>query len=200
MAEIVSPRAQKTEGMLVLPSSLEDAARARPGMLKIGLLATCGSIFALFAAVVIAYYWRATTPPLWAPVALPSTLWISTAVIAVSSATFEIGRRQYGVGAYRMARGWFIATACLGCAFLVAQAQAWRELVHTGAFLVQNPHSSFFYVFTGLHAAHLLGGLIAVGMVLVRSNARRELIDVTVYYWHFLGVLWAGLYASLRLI
>ena len=52
-----------------------------------------------------------------------------------------------------MAAHLFIATACLGAGFLAAQITAWRELVDQGAYLASNPHSSFFYLFTGLHAA-----------------------------------------------
>ncbi len=91
-------------------------------------------------------------------------------------------------------------TACIGTAFLASQLTAWRELVRSGAFLFQNPHSSFFYLFTGLHALHLIGGLVALLVVLLRRSPRRELVDVVTYYWHFLGVLWIVLFGTLRLI
>ncbi len=67
-----------------------------------------------------------------------------------------------------------------------------------GAYLAQNPHSSFFYLFTGLHAAHLVGGLVALAVVLLGRSKRRELVDVVAYYWHFLGVLWVALFIVLR--
>jgi len=69
-----------------------------------------------------------------------------------------------------------------------------------GAFLAQNPHSSFFYLFTGLHALHLVGGIVALLVVLFRSAPRRELVDVVTYYWHFLGVLWLALFGVLQTI
>ena len=62
---------------------------------------------------------------------------------------------------------------------------------------MQNPHSTFFYLFTGLHAAHLLGGLVALFMVVFGRAKRREMVDVVAYYWHFLGVLWIALFAIL---
>jgi cytochrome c oxidase subunit III len=71
-------------------------------------------------------------------------------------------------------------------------------LVAQGAYLSQNPHSSFFYLFTGLHAAHLLGGLVALFVVVLGKSKRRELVDVVCYYWHFLGILWLALFAVLR--
>ena len=63
-----------------------------------------------------------------------------------------------------------------------------------GAFLAKNPHSSFFYLFTGLHAAHLIGGLVLLFVVVLGASKRRELVDVATQYWHFLGVLWIALY------
>jgi cytochrome c oxidase subunit 3 len=90
-----------------------------------------------------------------------------------------------------------LVTACLGVAFLMSQISAWRALVDRGAYLAQNPYSSFFYLFTGLHAAHLIGGLVALGFVVLRRNSRRELVDVAAYYWHFLGVLWLALFVVL---
>ena len=63
-----------------------------------------------------------------------------------------------------------------------------------GAFLAKNPHSSFFYLFTGLHAAHLIGGLVVLFVVVLGKSKRRELVDVATQYWHFLGVLWIALF------
>ncbi len=99
--------------------------------------------------MVFAYYWRKTEPGLWEPTPLPATLWISTAIIAMSSATFEMARRSYGRGEYEWAAGLLRITGVLGLAFLVAQARAWFQLVANGAYLQQNPYSGFFYLFTG---------------------------------------------------
>lgn len=198
MSRLLSDRAEKTSQVVVLPSSLEDPTKAVPGLYRIGLLATCVSIFMFFGALVLAYYWRAMHPPFWAPVKLPDTLWVSTALIVVSSVTFEVARRVFRKGEWRLASYFLKATACLGAGFLASQLTAWRELIATGAFLSQNPHSSFFYLFTGLHAAHLLGGLIALGVLLIAKAKRRELVDVVAYYWHFLGVLWIALFVVLR--
>jgi cytochrome c oxidase subunit 3 len=125
-------------------------------------------------------------------------LWTSTALILASSVTFEAARRVFRKGKWRMASHLLLVTACLGAGFLASQLTAWRQLIAQGAFLSQNPHSSFFYLFTGLHAAHLLGGLVAMAVVLIGKNKRRELVDVVAYYWHFLGVLWLALFIVLR--
>jgi cytochrome c oxidase subunit 3 len=197
MSRIVSGRAEKTDQVVVLPSSLEDSTKAPPGMYRVGLIAICASIFAFFTALVIAYQWRSHMPPFWTPIRLPKTLLLSTGLILASSATFETGRRLFRRGNWRTASKLLLATAVLGAAFLAAQLTAWRQLVAQGAFLAQNPHSTFFYLFTGLHGVHLLGGMIAMLVVLLGRRKRRELVDVVCFYWHFLGVLWIALYIVL---
>ncbi len=199
MARIVSDRAGRTDQMVILPSSLEDPTKAPPGAFRILIWTLCASISAFFAALMIAYVWRAGTGPYWQPVAFPPVLWLSTAIIALSSLTFETARRVFRRGRPRLALRFLLATAALGLAFLAAQLDAWRELVKQGAYMMDNPHGAFFYIFTGLHAAHLLGGLIALFvLILRRQKRRREVIDVAAYYWHFLGVLWVILFAVLK--
>jgi cytochrome c oxidase subunit 3 len=193
---LLSDRAGKTSRVVLLPASLEDPSKSPPGVYRLGLLIACGSILAFFAALVVAFYWRSRTPPFWAPVALPHTLWLSTAIILVSSGTFEAARRAYRRGSHLVAARLLVVTACLGAAFLASQLAAWRDLVHRGYYLAQNPYSSFFYMFTGLHAAHLIGGLIAL-FIVVLGRTRRETVDTVAYYWHFLGALWIALFVIL---
>lgn len=198
MSRLLSDRAEKTSQVLVLPASIEDPSKPVPGLYRVGLLAVCVSIFVFFFSLVLAYYWRSSHPPFWEPVKLPGTLWISTALILASSVSFEAARRVFRRGLWRLASRLLLVTACLGAGFLAAQLTAWRELFREGVFMSQNPHSSFFYLFTGLHAAHLIGGLVALGVVLIGRSKRRELVDVVAYYWHFLGVLWVMLFIVLR--
>jgi cytochrome c oxidase subunit 3 len=200
MARILSDRVNKTDQVVVLPSSLEDPNKLPPGTYRVGIFIACVSIFAFFAALVIAYVWRSRTPPYWDPIVLPPVLWLSTTFIAASSVSLESARRVFRRGLWRMASRLLLAAAVFGVAFLAAQLTAWRDLVNQGAYLMENPHSSFFYLFTGLHAAHLLGGLVALFILLVGRNKRRELIDVIAYYWHFLGVLWLVLFGVLRIV
>jgi len=80
---------------------------------------------------------------------------------------------------------------------------AWRELVRAGVYLTSNPHSSFFYLLTGAHGAHLLGGLVALSVILPRAWWGRyappasTAVDATAIYWHFLTVLWLYLFILL---
>ncbi len=198
MARIVSDRANRTDQVVVLPSSLEDPNKAPPGAFRILIWTACASISAFFAALMIAYVWRAGTGPYWQPVVFPPVLWLSTSIILASSGTFEVARRVFRRGLWRLASRLFVVTATLGMTFLAAQLVAWRELVKQGAYLMENPHGAFFYLFTGLHAAHLLGGLIALFVIVFGRNKRREIVDVTAYYWHFLSVLWVILFAVLK--
>jgi cytochrome c oxidase subunit III len=200
MSRLLSDRAAKTSDVVVLPATLEDPKRTPAGVYRVSLLAICGSIFAFFAALVIAYWWRSQTPPFWDPIPLPGALWVSTALMLASSATFETGRRVFRQGGYRRAMQWLTVTAGLGVAFLISQLTAWRALVRFGAFLAANPHSTFFYLFTGLHGLHLIGGLVALLVLFLRRSVRRELVDSITYYWHFLGLLWIALFSVLGLI
>jgi len=194
---LLSDRAGKTSRVVLLPASLDDPSKSAPGLYRVGLLLACGSILVFFAALVFAFYWRSRTPPFWEPIALPQSLWLSTAIILASSVTFEGARRAYRRGLHLVAARLLVVTASLGAAFLVSQLSAWRDLVQRGYYLAQNPYSSFFYMFTGLHAAHLIGGLIAMFVVVLGRSTRRESVDVVAYYWHFLGVLWIALYVIL---
>jgi len=194
---LLSDRAGKTAEVVVLPSSTEDPSKAPPGLYRLGVLLVCGAVFTFFAALVIAYYWRKNSPGVWDQIALPRTLWISTAIILASSGTFEAARRLYARGRHALSARLLLLTACLGVAFLVAQLTAWQVLVARGAYMTQNPYSSFFYLFTGLHAAHLLGGIIALAVVVLSHNPRREIIDAAAYYWHFLLLLWIVLFVVL---
>ena len=114
-----------------------------------------------------------------------------------SSGTYEAARRVYARGEWRLASRLLLVTAIIGAAFVAGQLTAWRRLMDQGAYMMENPHGSFFYLFTGLHAAHLIGGMIALFYVVLGKNRRRELVNVVGYYWHFLTVLWIALFILL---
>jgi len=197
MHRIVSNRAEKTDQVLLLPSSLEDSTKSPPGTYTVLLLALCGSIFAFFGALVVAFLWRSQARPYWSAIEVPKILWLTTILIVISSGTYEAARRVYARGEWRLASRLLLITAVIAAAFIAGQFTAWRQLMEQGAYMMQNPHGSFFYLFTGLHAAHLIGGMVALAYVLLGSNRRRELVNVVGYYWHFLTVLWLVLFILL---
>ncbi len=191
---LLSDRAGKTSEVVVLPASTEDPSKAPPGMVRLGLWLACGSMAMLFGSLVVAYYWRKNEPGVWDQGSVPAALWVSTGIILASSVVSEAGRRAYGRGQHALASKLILITGFLGLAFLGSQVTAWLALIDRGAYLQQNPYSGFFYLFTALHAAHLLGGLGALAYVTMSKARRREVIDATTFYWHFLGVLWIALF------
>jgi cytochrome c oxidase subunit III len=140
----------------------------------------------------------------WVPVHIPALMWINTAVLLASSATLEMARHRLAQGRFSAYRNLWLLTTALGAGFLVGQFVAWRQLVAEGVYLASNPASSFFYIFTGLHALHLLGGVAALTFVAMRNFSRAQVTrsvaaEVTSYYWHFMDALWLFLLALLVL-
>ncbi len=164
--------------------------------------AVLAAVAMLFVAFTTAYLARRQEAG-WTPIALPAVLWLNTAVLLASSGTFEWARarlvRADPAGA-RHGLGW---TAGLGAAFVIGQIAAWRQLAAQGVYLASNPHSSFFYLLTGAHGLHLLGGLVALAVVIVRAHRNRYTpaahtgLAVCALYWHFMDALWLYLFALL---
>jgi cytochrome c oxidase subunit 3 len=129
---------------------------------------------------------------------------LSTGIILASSGTIESARRSLKQGIERRYGRLLLFTLVLGLAFLSAQLLGWRELVAQGVYLEGQPHSSFFYLFTGVHGLHLLGGILALSYLLARyrhawseSERRQAVTDVVVLYWHFMDGLWVWLFLLL---
>ncbi|HEV2915996.1 MAG TPA: cytochrome c oxidase subunit 3 [Pyrinomonadaceae bacterium] len=179
---------------------------------KIGMWVALASIMMLFTALTSAYIVRSRlgTASDWQPVPIPRMIWLSTSLIILSSATFEAARRFIKRGDDRGYRRWLMATVALGLAFLATQLLAWRELVAQGIYLASNPHSSFFYLLTGVHGLHLLGGILMLGLLLARawgsrrrdertSARQRDSVEAVALYWHFMDGLWIYLFLLLFL-
>jgi cytochrome c oxidase subunit 3 len=184
-----------------------DGFNFSPARYRIGVWAAIGSILMLFVALTSAYIVRSASSNDWKPITMPKVLWLSTALILVSSITIEVSRRSLkrdNNGAYSR---WLINTVVLGAGFVVSQLFAWRQLVRQGVYMASNPYSSFFYLFTAAHGLHLLGGIFALTYLLFRTTKKRTTIDgelrrigaadaVTIY-WHFMDGLWVSLFALL---
>jgi cytochrome c oxidase subunit 3 len=162
------------------------------------------AILMFFMALVSAYIVRKGTGSDWQPVALPRILWLNTAVLLLSSWALASARQAWERDDAALFRRWWGAATALGFLFLAGQWFAWRELAAAGVFLASNPSSSFFYLFTAAHAAHLAGGLVALLYVLgrdvVRLRASSALAaEVAGIYWHFMDGLWVFLLLVLTL-
>jgi cytochrome c oxidase subunit 3 len=138
----------------------------------------------------------------WSAIRLPWILWLNTAVLLTSSATLELARRKLQVHRLRGFRQMWALTTILGMIFLAGQVIAWRHLAAEVVYVASRLSSSFFYVFTALHAAHLVGGICALLYVGLRNFeaahvSRLVAAEVTSYYWHFMDGLWLFLLALL---
>jgi cytochrome c oxidase subunit 3 len=156
----------------------------------------------LFIAFTTAYLARQQETS-WPAIALPPVLWANTAVLLLSSGVLEWGRWALRRGQADHLQRALRATAVLGGLFVVGQLAAWKQLAAQGIYLATNPHSAFFYLMTGVHGLHLLGGLVALAVVLVRAARGRYTpeahggLTAFALYWHFLDVLWVYLFVLL---
>ena len=188
----------------------DDEDDAPAGIYRVGIWAGMTAIATFFITLSVAYVLRARVPKHWMPVDLPHLLWASTAIILISSFTCEASRRALRDRRENAYRTWLAVTLLLGLGFLTTQALAWRQLARQGVFLLENPHSSFFYLFTFAHAVHLAGGILALFYLLLRAvlpfwrrqklARRREASDVVTFYWHFMDGIWIGLFSLLLLV
>ena len=162
------------------------------------------SILMFFMALASAFIVLRRSSDLWVTIHLPRILWADTCVLLASSFTLESARQRLFLADASGFRKFWLATTALGFLFVVGQLVAWRQLVAQGVYIASNQASSFFYIFTGAHAVHLLGG---VGALLFVSFGRFEktkislpaAAEITSYYWHFMDGLWIFLLALLYL-
>jgi cytochrome c oxidase subunit III len=184
-----------------------DAFRFSPARYRLGAWFAIGSILMLFVALTSAYIVRSASSNDWQPIAIPKILWMSTALILISSVTMEISRRSLKQKNDAGYGRWLAVTTLLGLGFLGSQLIAWRQLARQGIYLASNPYSSFFYLLTAAHGVHLLGGLCALAYLLTRKGKYRNQLDGELrrigaadgvsIYWHFMDVLWVGLFGLL---
>ena len=171
---------------------------------RIGMLVSLASIAMLFTSLSSAYIVRSGVTYDWYPIAVPRVMFGSTALIILSSISIEIARRKLKQGLAGSYSKYLLLTGLLGTGFLVSQLLAWRQLAAQGVYISTHPHSSFFYVLTGVHGVHIAGGLLALGFVWLRAGrfviAKRQAIaDAVSIYWHFMGALWIYLFLLLFL-
>lgn len=172
--------------------------------------ATIG-VWLLVAAVVILFASFTSTLVVrraesdWRPGPMPAILWVNTAALLASSVTLEWARAGGRGGRRADLRLGLAATGGLGGAFLVGQLAAWRQLLASGIALATGPSSAFFYLLTGAHGLHLVGGLGALlyGSWRVRRFSPADQVPPVLaplaIYWHFVGVLWLYVFVLLSL-
>ncbi len=158
----------------------------------------------LFAGLTSAYIVMRGVPA-WQNIALPTLLWPNTLVLFMSSVAIEISRRSVRNNDVVGMRRWLTAGGALGLGFLIGQLAAWRQLVNAGVYLPSTLQSSFFYILTGIHGIHLLGGLAAMAYVLAKAMRNRltaadhQPLKLCATYWHVMDGLWVYLFVLLLL-
>ena len=162
------------------------------------------TVMMIFAAFTSAYIVRQSEGN-WLEFDLPQSFWITSVIILLSSITMHwayYSAKRDQIRNVKVAMG---ITVVLGVAFLVGQFVAWGDLVDMNVFFVGNPAGSFVYVLSGLHAAHLISGVIVLLITLVSAirykiHAKRmDQIEMCATYWHFLDGLWLYLFVFLLL-
>ena len=178
-----------------------------PGAGVLGMRIFLAALGMLFAASIVGYLFVRLRSQAWPPPGmprLPHGLWLATAVIVACSGTVAQARRAIRRGETTRATRWLQATLALGAVFLVVQAVNWWGLVTARmTATTKNLYAFTFYMLTGLHAAHVLGGMAL--LFVVESRARRgrygsghhDGITYAAMYWHFLDAVWLVLFAVL---
>src|SRR6266568_4357655 len=172
-----------------------------------GIWIGLAAITMTFAAFTSAMVVRQGSANDWRHFSFPLILYVNTLVLVASSLTLQMARRRFAVlasGVEQNVQPAFRAlygTLFLGCLFVAGQSAAWLQLRSEGIYLASAPSSSFFYVFTVLHALHVVGGVFGLAYViskLHRGALRLGTLSAASLYWHFMGLLWLYLLVVLR--
>ena len=191
-------------------------------MVSVGTIVWLSSELMFFAALFASYFTiRAVSPDLWKQntdlLNVPFAS-VNTTILVLSSLTCQMGvfaaeRGQVGrTGGVFTVKGWglrewFVLTYLMGAVFIAGQSFEYVSLVHEGVTIPASSYGTMFYLTTGFHGIHVTGGLIAFLFVLGRTFLARKFTHeqavsaiVTSYYWHFVDIVWIGLFATIYLI
>ncbi|GAA3844360.1 heme-copper oxidase subunit III [Sphaerisporangium flaviroseum] len=184
----------------------------RPNLVSVGTIVWLSSELMFFAALFAMYFtirsvslgqgkpWPETH--LDVPYAL-----VNTIVLVLSSVTCQLGVWAAEKGQVKKLRFWYIISFLMGAWFVGGQLYEYNNLVNEGLTLSANAYGSVFYLTTGFHGLHVTGGLIAFLFMLGRTYAAKRFTHeqatsaiVVSYYWHFVDVVWIGLFATIYII
>ena len=175
---------------------------------RIGMWFLLMVVLMTFGGLISAYIVIATNKELeWKPFDLPAQVWISTVLILLSSLTFQFSNHAIKSARQIIAKKWLLTTTVLGAMFISSQILSWFGLVRQGIYMASNPYAGFFYVLTAVHALHILGGVLVLGYILLRTwnitfsddeLIKRQSVSKAVgLYWHFMDGLWIVLFILL---
>jgi len=190
-------------GVVLYPTADGDAEA--PGATRLGMRLFLASLAVLFAGALVAFWVVRASATDWPPIGappMPRVLVLSTLLAAGASATLQAALTAIRRG-NEPALGRRLALAlALGTAFLACQALAWFQFFDRETF-GRHLYGFTFYTLTGLHALHVIGGVVALAVVRIRARhhtyswAAHAAVRSTAAYWHFLGAMWVVIYGTL---
>ena len=166
----------------------------------LGLRVLLAVVTVLFSLLVVAYGDRLAVAD-WRPLPEPWLLWLNTVFLILSSVALQwacVGASWHRMDAMKAG---LLGGGVFAFAFLAGQVLAWQQLVALGYFAKTNPANAFFYLITGLHGLHLLGGLVAWGRTMSKVRRGYEIarlgasVELCAIYWHFLLAVWLIVFA-----
>ncbi len=166
---------------------------------RIGLFVFLAVVTSLFALFISAYTMRMELGD-WRPLPDPSLLWLNTGLLIFSSIALQWAYIATGKGQVNTVRNALLVGGFFAFAFMLGQLLAWQQLVEAGYYANTNPANAFFYLITGTHALHLLGGLVAWGRTTIKLSSGSEIasirtsVELCAVYWHFLLAIWVILF------
>ena len=182
----------------------------RPNLVSIGTIVWLSSELMFFAGLFAMYFTaRAQHVGEWPPppteLDIPYAL-VVTIVLVASSFTCQLGVFAAERGDVFGLRRWYLVTLAMGTFFVLGQANEYRSLVEEGTTLSSSAYGTVFYLATGFHGLHVIGGLVAFVFLLIRTRlskftpAQATAAIVVSYYWHFVDVVWIGLFSVIYFI
>ncbi|HZE85770.1 MAG TPA: heme-copper oxidase subunit III [Puia sp.] len=166
---------------------------------KFTLWVALGSIIMMFAGLTSAYIVKRDAPG-WTSFAIPRAFWYSTAVILVSSLTVQMAQRSFKEREMLRYRNLITATAVLGVLFVILQWMGFRTIWNSGVTLKGSGAGQFLYIIAGLHALHVVAGVIALVVLFIKAFGTRIRsynsvpVELMSTYWHFVDLLWLYLF------
>jgi len=170
---------------------------ARPKLVALTTFLAVATSF--FALILSAYSLRMELGD-WVPMTEPQLLWVNTAVLVLASVVFQWTRNHAINGEASRIKPGLLLTGVLTLGFLVGQLLAWQQLNAAGQYVTTNPSNAFFYLLTGIHGLHILGGMYVWARATVRSfgggdmDAVKHSVELCTIYWHFLLLVWLVLF------
>jgi cytochrome c oxidase subunit 3 len=175
----------------------------RPALLNVGTIVWLASELMFFSGLFAAYFTLRAQSVSWPPPGVhldTISATIATALLVLSSGTMQLAVRSTLAGQRGRFEMWLACTFLLGAVFVGAQARDWSKLTFG---VSSHAYGSAFYLMTGFHGLHVIGGLLAMMLMAGRATSPRfgvedgPSVEMLSYYWHFVDVVWIGLWATI---